>query len=182
MTQQLAEFQGYRAGTWNIDPVHSDVSFTVRHLGVSKVRGTFGAFEGVIVTAEDPLKCSVTATIRTASIDTRNNDRDEHVRGDDFLSVTDHPTMTFVSTGVRPDGDGGALLDGELTLRGVTRPVTLELEVGGFGESYDGTRVVGFSARTEINRRDFGVTGGAAGGAVGNKITIALEVEAALEA
>jgi polyisoprenoid-binding protein YceI len=181
MTQQLAIFQGYRAGTWIIDPVHSDVSFTVRHLGISKVRGSFGTFEGAIVTAEDPLQSSVTTTIQTASIDTRNSQRDEHVRGEDFLAVADHPTMTFVSTGLRSEGEETVLLDGELTLCGVTKPVTLEVEVGGFGDGFDGVKVVGFSARTEINRQDFGVTGGPAGSVVGNKITISLEIEAALK-
>lgn len=173
---------GYLAGTWTIDPVHSDVSFIVRHLGVSKVRGQFDTFEGQLVTGASPLESSVTATIQTASINTRNDQRDGHVRSEDFLDVATYPTMTFTSTGVRAHGEG-LLVDGDLTLRGVTKSVTLEVEVNGFGDGgYEGTKVAGFSASTDINRKDFGITGGAAGAMVGEKITILLEIEAGKQA
>lgn len=174
---------GYLAGTWDIDPVHSDVSFTVRHMMVSKVRGHFRTFSGQIVTAEDLLASSVTAEIELPSIDTNNAQRDDHIRSADFFEVESHPIMTYRSTSLRPQGDG-FLVDGELTLHGVTRPVQLVLELGGFGpDAYGGTRV-GFSATTHINRRDFGIDitmpmdGG--GVVVGDKIAIALEVEAVL--
>ncbi|GAA3855114.1 YceI family protein [Saccharothrix violaceirubra] len=180
MSTLTDQIPGYIAGTWVIDPVHSDVSFVVRHLGVSKVRGHFSAFEGTIVTGADPLTSTVTATIETASVDTRNGQRDAHVRGDDFLDADNHPELTFVSTGVRAV-DGGFLVDGDLTLRGVTKTVTLELEPNGFGDGMQGGKVAGFSASTEINRRDFGVTGGPAGAVVGDKITILLEIEATLQ-
>ncbi|RKT55876.1 YceI family protein [Saccharothrix australiensis] len=181
MTTQTEQIPGYLAGTWAIDPVHSDVSFVVRHLGVSKVRGHFDTFEGTIVTAENPLESTVTAKIATASINTKNAQRDAHVKNEDFLDVENHPELTFTSTGVRAHGEG-YLVDGQLTLRGVTKPVTLELELNGFGDGMaEGSKVAGFSASTEISRKDFGVTGGPAGAAVGDKITILLEIEATLQ-
>ncbi|HLI38771.1 MAG TPA: YceI family protein [Streptosporangiaceae bacterium] len=184
MSITAADIPGYRAGTWTIDPVHSEVSFTVRHMMVSKVRGRFDKFEGTIVTAPDPLQSSVTATIDLSSVNTGSEDRDNHIRSADFLHVEQHPIMTFQSTGVRQDGDG-FLLDGDLSLRGVTRPVTLKLEVNGFGpDAYGGTRA-GFSATGEINRNDFGVSynGPIPGGgvAVSEKVTINLEIEGVLE-
>ncbi len=184
MSITAADIPGYRAGTWTIDPVHSEVSFTVRHMMVSKVRGRFDKFEGTIVTAPDPLQSSVTATIDLSSVNTGSEDRDNHIRSSDFLHVEQHPIMTFQSTGVRQDGDG-FLLDGDLSLRGVTRPVTLKLEVNGFGpDAYGGTRA-GFSATGEINRNDFGVSynGPIPGGgvAVSEKVTINLEIEGVLE-
>ncbi|CAL9522899.1 Protein YceI [Actinosynnema sp. ALI-1.44] len=181
MTTQTVQIPGYIAGTWAIDPVHSDVSFVVRHLGISKVRGHFDTFEGQIVTAENPLESSVTAKIETASINTKNEARDAHVRNEDFLDVEKYPELTFTSTGVRANGEG-FIVDGELTLRGVTKTVELELELNGFGDGFEGAKVAGFSASTEISRKDFGVTGGAAGAAVGDKITILLEIEAVLQA
>ncbi|HLG67170.1 MAG TPA: YceI family protein [Acidimicrobiales bacterium] len=176
---------GYVAGTWDIDAVHSEVSFVVRHMVVSKVRGRFNSFEGTIVTAEDPLASSVRVTIDATSIDTNQEQRDAHVRSADFLDVEHHPHITFVSTRVRPAGDH-YLLDGELTIRGVTKPVTLEVELNGFTpDAWGGTRV-GFSATTEINRQDFGVSyNGPIPGAdnamvLSDKVAIHLEVEAVL--
>jgi polyisoprenoid-binding protein YceI len=180
MSAPTEVIEGYVAGTWKIDAVHSDVSFYVRHLGVSKVRGHFATFEGTIVTAEDPLASSVSAVIRTESVSTNNESRDTHVRSADFLDVENHPEMTFTSTAVRPQSAELFEVDGELTLRGVTEPVTLKLELNGFGKGFDGNPVAGFSAATEISRNAFGVTGGAAGAAVSDKIKIALEIEAGL--
>jgi polyisoprenoid-binding protein YceI len=183
-TGTLSTVPGYVAGTWSIDPVHSEVGFTARHMMVSKVRGKFRTFSGEIVTGADPLGSSVTARIDLGSIDTGNEQRDAHIRSADFLEIETHPEMTYRSTGVRPSGDG-YVLDGELTLKGVTRSVPLTLELNGFGpDPYGGTRA-GFSATGEINRRDFGVnfsaimeTGGAV---VGDKITLQLEIEAVLQ-
>ena len=175
----------YTAGTWDIDPVHSEVSFSVRHMMVSKVRGRFGSFTGQIVTGEDVTGSSVSATIDATSIDTNNEQRDNHIRSADFFDVANHPTWSFASSAVRVD-DGELRVDGELTIKGVTRPVTLSLEVEGFGpDPYGGTRA-GFSATTTINRADFGVDismpldGG--GVVVGDKVTINLEIEAVLRA
>ena len=157
MTETAVEIPGYVAGTWTIDPVHSEVSFVVRHMMVSKVRGRFDKFEGTIVTAPDPLQSSVTATVELSSVNTGEPNRDNHIRSADFFEVESHPHLTFRSTGVRPDGDD-FLLDGDLTIRGTTKPVTLKLEVNGFGpDPFGGTRA-GFSASGEINRNDFGVS------------------------
>lgn len=168
---------GYIAGTWNIDPIHSEVAFSVKHLGIAKIKGRFDRFEGQIVTGEDPLESSVTATIEASSVSTRSEQRDAHLLAPDFLHTEEFPDLKFTSTGVRPDGDT-FLVDGELTLRGVTRPVTLSLEVNGFGKGYEGKAIAAFSASTEINRTEFGVTGGAAGAMIGETITITLEAEA----
>ncbi|SMD21912.1 YceI family protein [Kibdelosporangium aridum] len=180
MSTPTINIPGYKTGTWAIDPIHSDVSFIVRHLGVSKVRGQFNTFSGEIVTAENPLQSTVTATIDAGSFHTRQEQRDNHVKSEDFLHVDDHPEIKFVSTGVRQNGED-FLVDGDLTIRGVTKPVTLELEINGFGQGPDGSPLVGISATTEISRKDFGVHGGAAGAMVGDKIQIALEVEAGLK-
>jgi len=187
MSSTAVEIPGYLAGTWAIDPVHSEVSFTVRHMMVSKVRGRFDKFEGTIVTAENPLESTVAATVDLTSISTGQEQRDAHIRSADFFEVETHPTMTFASSGVRAGGDQ-FLLDGDLTIKGVTKPVTFELEVSGFGpDSYGNTRA-GFSAHTEINRMDFGVSfngpipGVPGGVAVSEKVNIHLEIEGVLQA
>jgi polyisoprenoid-binding protein YceI len=187
MTVTAVELPGYVAGTWTIDPVHSEVSFTVRHMMLSKVRGRFDKFEGTITTAPDPLQSSVTATVDLSSVNTGNDTRDNHIRSEDFFHTEKHPTMTFRSTGIRADGDD-FLLDGDLTLRGVTRPVTFKLEVNGFGpDPYGGTRA-GFSATTEINRNEWNVSyngpipGAGTGMVLSDKATINLEIEAVLNA
>lgn len=185
MSTTTTTIPGYVTGTWTIDPVHSEVGFSVRHMMVSKVRGKFTSFEGSVTTAENPLDSTVTATVDLGSIDTGNADRDNHIRSADFFEVDAHNTMTFTSTGVRADG-GDYVLDGDLTLKGVTKPVSLDLELGGFGpDAYGGTRA-GFSASTVINRRDFGVDFNAAmetgGVVVGDKVTLNLEIELVLDA
>jgi polyisoprenoid-binding protein YceI len=187
MTETAVTLPGYVTGTWTIDPVHSEVSFVVRHMMVSKVRGRFDKFEGTITTAPDPLQSSVAATVDLSSVNTGNDTRDNHIRSEDFFHTEKHPTMTFRSTGVRADGDD-FLLDGDLTLRGVTRPVTFKLEVNGFGpDPYGGTRA-GFSATTEINRNEWNVSyngpipGAGTGMVLSDKATINLEIEAVLNA
>jgi polyisoprenoid-binding protein YceI len=182
-TTDTTRIPGLIAGTWDIDPVHSDVSFTVRHMMVSKVRGQFDGFSGEIVTAADVTGSSVTATIDATSINTGNQQRDDHVRSADFFDVANHPTWTYRSTGVRRDGED-LVVDGELTLKGVTRSVPLALEVNGVGpDAFGGTRA-GFTATTTINRNDFGVDiampldGG--GVVVGEKVQITLEIQGVL--
>lgn len=143
------------AGTWNIDPGHSEVTFVIRHL-MTKVRGTFTDFTGSVQIAEELAQSTATAEIKVASIDTRNPDRDAHVRTSDVLDVEKFPTMTFATKGVRAE-DGEYLLDGELTIKDVTRPITLTVEYNGVGEDpWGGTRA-GFSAAATINRKDWGV-------------------------
>ncbi len=157
MSTTAVEIPGYVAGTYTIDPGHSDVAFTVRHLMVSKVRGHFTRFQGQLTLAPDPLASSVTATIELASIDTNNPQRDGDLRSANFFETDTYPTMTFRSVGIRYSEDGFDV-SGELTLHGVTRPVTLALDVNGFTrDPYGGTRA-GFSATTELNRGDFGIS------------------------
>jgi len=182
-TSTVVRVPGYVAGRWTIDPVHSEVGFTVRHMMVSKVRGKFTKYEGELVTGDNPLESSVQASIDLNSIDTGNPDRDNHLRSADFFEVENFPTMTFRSTGVREDG-GDYILDGELTLKGVTKPVSLKLELGGFGQDpYGGTRA-GFTATGEIQRSDFHVDFNAAletgGVVVSDKVSLHLEIEAVL--
>ncbi len=184
MSAQPVEIPGYIAGTWEIDPVHSHVGFVARHLMVSKVRGNFAGVQGEIVTAENPLDSSATATIDTTSFNTGNDQRDSDVKGEGFLDVANHSTMTYRTTGLRYDG-GDLLADGELTIKGVTKPVTLTVEVNGFGpDPYGGTRM-GVSAEGEINRNDFGITANMAlptgGVVVSEKIQLTIEVEASLK-
>jgi len=186
MTQALTErIPGYVAGTWTIDTLHSEVGFSVRHMMVSKVRGKFTKFDGEIVTGENPLDSSVTAEIDLASIETGAEQRDNHLRSPDFFDIENHPQMTYRSTGVRADGSDW-VLEGELTLKGITRQVPLKLELNGFGKDpYGGTRA-GFTAKGQINRGDFGVTYNAAieggGVVVSDKVELHLEIEAVLKA
>ena len=183
MTSTKLEIPGYVVGTWTIDPVHSYVGFVIKHMMVSKVRGRFTDVEATIVTAEDPLDSTVTATIQAASIDTSNSMRDDHIRSADFFDAQNHQAMAFTSTGIRHE-DGQFSIDGELTIRGVTRPVTLDVETPEFGPNPQGGSKLGLSATTEINRHDFGVSynGPIPGGgmALGDRVQVVLEVEADL--
>lgn len=171
-------------GTWAIDAVHSSVNFSVRHLVVSKVRGGFDDFSGAITVAEDGTP-SVTAEIVVGSVNTRNDQRDAHLKAADFFDAQNFPTATFVSTAVRPDGDN-YVLDGDFTLKGVTRPISLALEFNGVNPGMGHGEVAGFEASVVLNRKDFGIdfdapleTGGAV---VGDKVTITLEIEALKQA
>ncbi len=173
---------GYLAGTWDIDPAHTDVGFAVRHMVVTKVRGRFDEVKGHIVTGENPLESSVDIAIDLRSVSTNNKQRDDDLRSPGFFEVETHPEMTYRATGARQDGDK-FVLDGELTLKGVTRVVPLTFELGGFtNDPWGGTRA-GFSATAQINRKDFnvnfdGVQNGVA--VVADKIDIHIEVEAVL--
>ena len=168
-------------GTWNIDPSHSIVSFVARHLVITKVRGTFGDVSGTVVIADDKLASTVQATVGMASITTGDEGRDGHLKSADFFDVETYPNMTFVSTGIRGDG-AEYVLTGDLTIKGVSKSIELDLEFEGVSpDPWGGTRV-GFSAIGEINRRDFGLnfdvkvdTGGAL---VGEKIKLEIEAQA----
>jgi polyisoprenoid-binding protein YceI len=172
------------AGTWAIDPAHSSISFSVRHLVVSKVRGSFETFTGAVTVAEDGTP-SVTAEIAVDSVHTGNEQRDAHVKAADFFDVEKYPTASFVSTGVRADGDD-YVIDGEFTLHGVTKPIELKLEFNGVNPGMGHGEVAGFEASVVLNRKDFGIdinmpleTGGAV---VGDKVAITLEIEALKQA
>ncbi|MDP9071147.1 MAG: YceI family protein [Actinomycetota bacterium] len=172
---------GLEAGTWEIDPSHSSVEFSVRHMMFSKVKGRFGAFRGTIVVGEDPADSSVEATVEVASIDTGDEQRDAHLRGADFFDVERYPEMTFVSRSVRQDGDR-YVVAGDLTLHGVTRPVELNLELNGIGTDPYGRTKAGFSATTELSRKEFGLEWNVAldtgGVLVGDKVQVSLEIQA----
>jgi polyisoprenoid-binding protein YceI len=174
---------GYIAGRWAIDPVHSDLSFTVRHMMVTKVRGHFREFEGELVTGVDPRDSEVTATIQVASVDTNNEGRDNHVRSGDFFDAAAHPVATYHGTGLLVE-DGESVLNGELTLRGVTKQVPLLVEANGFAVDPQGGTRAGFTARGKFNRRDFGVSFGATTDGVallGDTIDLTLEIQAILQ-
>ena len=167
-------------GTWQIDPSHSSVEFSVRHLMLSKVRGRAASFTGEIHLDEVAHRSSVVVTIETSSITTGDERRDRHVRSPDFLDVVNHPTMEFRSTSLSAAGSYRRV-EGELTIRGVTRLVELDVEYQGVGRDLWGATRAGFSATTEINRKDFGLTWDAVleggGVVVGDTITVALEIQ-----
>jgi len=169
--------------TWQIDPAHSSVDFAVRHLMISKVRGTLRVTSGEIVTpAGRHIPTSIKATIDAASVNTREPDRDNHLRSADFLDVERFPTIEFRSTSITPKNDRQFVVFGDLTLHGVTKPVTLEAEFEGQGTDPWGKSRVAYSATTKINRKDFGLTWNQAletgGVLVGEEIEITLAVEA----
>jgi polyisoprenoid-binding protein YceI len=170
------------AGKFTLDPAHSEVAFVVRHLMVSKVRGVFKEKTAEIVVAENPLESSVTATVQAASVDTGVPDRDSHIKTGDFLLADEHPTLTFVSKRVADvDGDTFKVV-GDLTIRGVTKEVVLDVEFGGVGNSPFGYQAIGFSASTEIDREEFGVSFNAAletgGVMLSKKVKVEIEGEA----
>jgi polyisoprenoid-binding protein YceI len=173
-------------GTFALDPAHTRVGFVARHLMVSKVRGSFTQVSGEITVAEDPLASSVTVHIPAASIDTGVADRDTHLRSGDFLEVEKYPELTFRSTRVTEPNGNGFTLVGELTIRDVTREVTLDVEFEGVATSPWGQEVVGFSASAEIDREEFGITWNqaleAGGVLVGKKVKIEIEAEAIRQA
>lgn len=169
------------AGTWSLDAAHTHVGFSVRHLMVSKVRGSFGDFSAEVTIAENPLESTLSAVVQMASIDTGNDDRDAHLRNNDFFSIDEYPTMTLVSTGLEAKGGDDYVMHADLTIRGITKPVDFDLEFGGVGgDPWGGTRA-GFAAKATINRKDFGMEWNAAletgGVVIGEKVEIQLEVE-----
>jgi polyisoprenoid-binding protein YceI len=172
---------------WEFDLVHSSIGFWVRHLMVSKVRGRFARWSGKLELDEQaPAASRVELQIEAASIDTQEPQRDAHLRSADFLDVERFPSLTFKSTSVERVGEGDFRVRGDLTIRGTTLPVVLEVEDGGRVQDPWGGQRVGFSARTTLNRKDFGLgwnqmleTGGVV---VGDKVEIALEVEAVRKA
>jgi polyisoprenoid-binding protein YceI len=173
---------GFAVGTWEIDPNHSEISFVIRHLGISKVRCRFDRFHGTIVTDTDLGRSSVTATIEVSSIDTNVAIRDDLIRSADILDAAKFPEITFTSTAVR-DGRNGYLVDGDLTIRGTARPVTLEMQANGFAPDNFGGFRAAFSANVQINRNDFGVSfnqpiPGTDSLLLGNTVDITLEIEA----
>ena len=169
------------AGTFALDPAHTEVAAIARHLVVSKVRGTFGGTTGTIVIADDPLQSSVTASIPAATINTNSTDRDNHLRSADFLDVENHPTLDFRSTSIVSHKGAEFVVRGDLTIRGVTREVDLKVEFDGVAKSPWGQEVVAFTATTEFDREEFGITWNQAletgGVLVGKKIAVQISAE-----
>jgi polyisoprenoid-binding protein YceI len=168
--------------TWNIDSAHSMVGFKVKHLMVSTVRGSFTGFSGKIESADDSFEnAKVEFSADAKSISTHNDMRDGHLRSPEFFDVEQFPTLGFTSTSFVKNGDAYAV-SGDLTMHGVTKPVTLSAELGGIGTGMDGKRVVHFAVTGKISRTDFGLTYSAmletGGMVVGNEITLDIEVEA----
>lgn len=176
---------GLTAGTWAIDASHSEAAFTVRHAGIAKVRGTVAITEGTIAVGEDLAVSAVTATLDPATIDTRDANRDGHLKSADFFEVETYPTWTFTSSAVRAAGDG-YVVTGDLTIHGVTKTVELATEFNGTATDPFGNARAGFSATTEISRKEFGLTWNAAletgGVLVSDTVKIALEVSAIRQA
>jgi len=192
MTDSVAstrDFEGLTipvAGTYELDPAHKRVGFVVRHLMVSKVRGNFGEATATITVADDPMQTAVSATIHTASVNTGQTDRDNHLRSGDFFEAEKYPTIEFRSTGLKSHDGDEFVLDGQLTIKDVTRPVELKVEFEGVGRSPYGQDVFGFSATTEIDREDWGLTWNVAleqgGVMVAKKVKIEIEGEAIRQA
>jgi polyisoprenoid-binding protein YceI len=170
------------AGTFKLDPAHTRVGFMAKHMMVSKVRGTFNEFEGTITVAENPLESTVTATITTSSIHTRQEMRDNHLRSNDFLAMDEYPEIVFESTGVERVGEDSARVSGDLTIRGVTKPVAFEMQYTGSAKDPFGNLRLGFEGATVINRKDWGVSWNASletgGVLVSEKVTLEFDVSA----
>ncbi len=184
MTSTLApQFEGLQSGTYVIDPGHSEVGFTVRHL-MSKVRGQFRDFGGTITIAADPLASSADATIELSSVDTRSDDRDKHLRSSDFFSVESTPKMTFRSTGIRQKGDA-LVATGDLTIKDVTKPVELGVDFLGTGADPWGASRIGLEATTTLSRKEWGIDfnipleGDKV--MIGDKVAVVIAVEAVLQ-
>jgi len=172
-------------GTWALDTTHSEAAFTARHLMVTKVRGRFAVSGGSVTIAENPLESSVEATLDAASVHSGEAGRDEHLRSADFFDVANYPTITFRSTKVEAAGVGEYKLTGDLTIKDVTRPVTLDLEYLGTVDSPFGDTRAGFSATAEISRKDWGLDFNmaleAGGVVVGDKIKLNIDAETILQ-
>jgi polyisoprenoid-binding protein YceI len=168
-------------GTWNVDPSHSHITFSVRHIGISKVRGEFREYEGQLVIDEDGT-ATARGTAKVASINTRDEGRDGHLRGEDFFDVETYPEITFESTSFTPTGDDTYEVTGDLTMHGVTKPITLTAEVGGQETDPFGNDRVGLEAKSEISRSEWGMKFNMALGsgnlAVSDKVKLELDISA----
>jgi polyisoprenoid-binding protein YceI len=170
-------------GTYTLDPAHSRIGFVARHAMVTKVRGSFDEFAGTaVLDGANPANSRVEVTIDAASIDTRNAQRDEHLRSNDFLAMQEYPKITFASTGVRQAGETTFEVTGDLTIKGVTNEITIPFEFEGAAKDPFGNQRVGFEGSATINRRDYGVTWNAAleggGVLVSDKVTLEFEISA----
>ena len=187
MTTTTAPALTELTGTYTLDPAHSRIGFVARHAMVTKVRGAFNEFEGTAtLDGANPASSRAQVTINAASIDTRNAQRDEHLRSNDFLAMADYPQITFTSTGARQVDDTAFELTGDLTIKGVTNPVTIPFSFEGAAKDPFGNLRVGFEGSVTINRKDYGITWNAAletgGVLVSEKVTLEFEVSAIKDA
>ena len=183
MTTALVPALTELTGTYTVDPAHTRIGFVARHAMVTKVRGSFNEFAGTAeLDGANPQNSRVQLTIEAASIDTRNAQRDEHLRSNDFLAMQEYPRITFTSTGVRQAGETTFEVTGDLTIKGVTNPITIPFELEGAAKDPFGNQRVGFEGSVTINRKDYGVTWNAAleggGVLVSDKVTLEFEVSA----
>ena len=185
MTPSIDTHAEYRAGTWKLDPIHSEISFSVKHLKISKVRGSFKTIDATIVTAANPADSTAEATIEVASVDTNQKDRDAHLRTSDFFLADQFPNITFTSTSIETSGDEFTIT-GDLTLRGVTKSEVLKGEFGGIVTDGYGQTKAGATASTVINRHDYGVSWNAAleagGLTLGDDVSINFDLQVVLQA
>jgi polyisoprenoid-binding protein YceI len=179
-TSEVAEHPGalpLRAGAWELDLAHSTVSFTIRHLGIAKVRGRFTGFGAEVVVADTAAASTVVASVDLSSVDTGNADRDTHIRSDDIVDVERRPTITFRSTDIT-GVDEEWTMTGELTIGDITRPITLDVELGGIADfPLGGPRHAGVTATGEIRRSDFGIAPGFPPPVLGDAIKVELDLE-----
>jgi polyisoprenoid-binding protein YceI len=179
-TRTLNGTQLPAVGTWQIDPGHAEIGFVGRHFGLTKVRGRFTGVDGAVVVAHDPTDSSVQVTIDMHSVSSGDHSRDDHLRSADFFDVDHHPTASYRSTAVHLDGTSGTI-DGELTIKGITRPVRLQMDYIGHATDPWGNERAVFSASSKINREDWGLTWNmlleAGGLLVSKEITLEIEVE-----
>jgi polyisoprenoid-binding protein YceI len=177
----MSDLSALTAGTWNVDPSHSTVGFTARHLMITKVRGSFKTFTGSITVAADPLQSKVEATVEVDSVDTGDANRDGHLKSGDFFELEKYPAMKLVSTGIAAKGSN-YVMNADLTIKGVTKPVQFDLEFDGVNTDPWGNVKAGFTASTEINRKDWGMEWNAVletgGVVVSEKIALTLDIQA----
>jgi polyisoprenoid-binding protein YceI len=173
-------------GTWNVDPIHSRVGFSVRHLGIATVRGTFKEFEGTLEVGEDLSSARARGTVKPASIDTHDASRDDHLRSADFFDVENYPEIAFASTSIEVTGAGEWKVVGDLTIRGVTKEIELDAEVGGTENDPWGNERIGLEASGQISRSDFGMKFNIALGSgnvvVSDKVKVILDISAVKQA
>jgi polyisoprenoid-binding protein YceI len=182
MTTATLSSLGQLAGDYTLDPTHTRIGFVARHAMVTKVRGAFNEFDGTIHIDGDLSRSSAKVDIKVESIDTRNADRDGHLRTNDFLDAQTYPELTFASTGVEQLDDTTVRVTGDLTIKGVTKPVEVDFEFQGAATDPFGNERIGFEGSTVINRKEWGITWNAAlesgGVLVGEKVTLEFEVSA----
>jgi polyisoprenoid-binding protein YceI len=173
-------------GTWAVDPTHSSVAFSVKHLGIATVKGVFREFEGTLVVGDDLASATAAGAVKVASVDTNEGQRDDHLRSPDFFDAATYPELRFASTAIRPLDDDAFEIDGEITLHGVTNPITLRAEIEGYEEDPWGNQRVGLAITGQLSRGEYGMTFNQALGSgnvlVSDKVKLSLDISAVKQA